>query len=397
MRDGLHFTVASTAGHNSPGQLDLAEDLDLVKASLLYADKVRLCSVGSSFLSAIAQYAEAPEKERAKLVVRYLPVLQPSMGADEIHFMEAAVGMRSRREERSISKRTRKEILGMVREEGEELRAAVLHQHRAAGIEGFRAAVREGLLEVHTFRQTSVEALIEAQLRGNGDWLRGVDIADVLVEYLDLASEAVMDGTTYPLLDAPTAEFVTAVEGAGFAEIPVPAADRGRYSGLARDLLRRLPLFEMATIDEVLDIRRDLRVPLLGFRQAVGGFAREVRTAAWQVGFADEAEALFREKVEPEVEKIEHAVKENASYAELGRRAIRHGATGLAGGVVGGFLASASSLTEVSSAALLGGAGGPLIRSLLDKHQRLRELKDNQLYFYYAAGQTLGGHAGARP
>jgi integrase len=63
------------------------------------------------------------------------------------------------------------------------------------------------------------------------------------------------------------------------------------------------------------------------------------------------------------VEKIEHAVKENASYAELGRRAIRHGATGLAGGVVGGFLASASSLTEVSSAALLGGAGGPLIRS----------------------------------
>jgi hypothetical protein len=97
------------------------------------------------------------------------------------------------------------------------------------------------------------------------------------------------------------------------------------------------------------------------------------------------------------VEKIEHAVKENASYAELGRRAIRHGATGLAGGVVGGFLASASSLTEVSSAALLGGAGGPLIRSLLDKHQRLRELKDNQLYFYYAAGQTLGGHAGARP
>jgi hypothetical protein len=289
MRDALHFTVASTAGHNSPGQLDLAEDLDLVKASLLYADKVRLCSVGSSFLSAIAQYAEAPEKERAKLVVRYLPVLQPSMGADEIHFMEAAVGMRSRREERSISKRTRKEILGMVREEGEELRAAVLHQHRAAGIEGFRAAVREGLLEVHTFRQTSVEALIEAQLRGNGDWLRGVDIADVLVEYLDLASEAVMDGTTYPLLDAPTAEFVAAVEGAGFAEIPVPAADRGRYSGLARDLLRRLPLFEMATIDEVLDIRRDLRMPLLGFRQAVGGFAREVRTAAWQVGFADEA------------------------------------------------------------------------------------------------------------
>ena len=63
----------------------------------------------------------------------------------------------------------------------------------------------------------------------------------------------------------------------------------------------------------------------------------------------------------------------------------------MAGGVVGGFLASASSLTTVSSAALLGGVGGPLIQTLLDKHQRLRELKENQLYFYYATGEALGG------
>jgi hypothetical protein len=63
----------------------------------------------------------------------------------------------------------------------------------------------------------------------------------------------------------------------------------------------------------------------------------------------------------------------------------------VAGGVVGGFLASASSLTTVSSAALLGGVGGPLIQTLLDKHQRLRELKETQLYFYYATGEALGG------
>lgn len=97
MSNGLHFTVASSAGHHLPGKLDLSEDLALVKTSLLYADKVRLCSVGSSLLSAIAEYAEAPEKERAKLVVRYLPVLQPSMSADEVRFFEAAVGMRSRK------------------------------------------------------------------------------------------------------------------------------------------------------------------------------------------------------------------------------------------------------------------------------------------------------------
>lgn len=383
--------MASATGHDSPGRLDLGEDLALVKASLLYADRVRLCSVGSSVLSSIAEVAEAPKKEQAKLVVGHLGDLEPSMGADEVRFFEAAVGMGSRREQRRVKGRSRREILAIVGEKGEKLKRDVVDQHKAAGIEGFREAVRAGVLDVHTFGQTSAEAMIEAHIRGGGNWLGGVDVADVFVEFYEQASAAVGDGKTYPLFDAPTARFVAAAEGLGFSEDSEAAASRGRHAGLAGDLLRRLPLFEKASVSEILDIRHDLRVPLLGFRQKVRDFAGEVRSATWQDSFAEEADALFRERVEPEVERIEDAVRENSSYAELGRRVLRHGATGLAGGVVGGFLASASSLADVSVAALLGGAGGPMVRVLLDKHRRLRELEENQLYFYYAAGETLGG------
>ena len=391
MNGGLHFTVASSAGHDSSKSLDLSEDLALVKASLLYADRVRLCSAGSSILSSIAQYAEASPEERAKLVVRYLPDLQPSIDADWLRFFEAAVGLRPRRERLAVPRSARREIISMVRQQDDELRRGIIDGHRAAGIEGFREAVHEGVLESHTFRQTSFEAIVQAHIKGEGDWSSSVDIADVIAEFLEVASEAVASGTTYPLFDAPTAEFIAAVEDTSFAPISPIAADLGRHSGLAGDLLRRLPLFERATISEVLDIRRDLRVPLLGFRTAVRDFAREVRSAAWREGFSEEAEALFREKVEPEVEKIEHAVKENSSYAELGRRVLEHGGAGLAGGVVGGFLASTSSLVNVSAAALLGGVGGPLVKALLEKHQRISELEENQLYFYYAAGEILGG------
>src|SRR5215207_8099269 len=115
---GLHFTVASTAGRHSSERLDLSEDLALVKASLLYADQVKLCSVGSSLLSTIAEYAEAPEKEQAKLVVRYLSDLQPSMSADEVRFFEAAVGLRPRRKARAVPRKARREILAMVRGDG---------------------------------------------------------------------------------------------------------------------------------------------------------------------------------------------------------------------------------------------------------------------------------------
>jgi hypothetical protein len=220
MNGGLHFTVASSAaGHDSSGVLDLSEDLALVKASLLYADRVRLCSAGSSILSSIAQYAEAPPEERAKLVVRHLPDLQPSMDADELRFFEAAVGLRPRRERRAVPRSARREIISMVRQQDDELKRGIIDGHRAAGIEGFREAVHEGVLEIHTFRQTSVEAIVQAYIKGEGDWSSCVDIADVIVEFLEVASEAVASGTTYPLLDAPTGEFIAAVEDTSFARI----------------------------------------------------------------------------------------------------------------------------------------------------------------------------------
>ncbi len=79
--------MGSAAGHGSAGALDLREDLALVKASLLYADRVKLCSVGSSMLSGIAKFEEASPEARARLVVRFLPDLQPSMSPQEIRLL----------------------------------------------------------------------------------------------------------------------------------------------------------------------------------------------------------------------------------------------------------------------------------------------------------------------
>ena len=76
----------------------------------------------------------------------------------------------------------------------------VLEQHRA-GIEGFREAVNSGALEVHPFRQTSAQSLIEATIRGGGNPLYGLDLADLLKEFLDQVKSAVEDGFTYPMFD----------------------------------------------------------------------------------------------------------------------------------------------------------------------------------------------------
>jgi hypothetical protein len=389
----LHLTIGSAAGHDSAGELDLREDLALVKATLLYADRVKLCSPGSSVLSGIAELQEAPAEARARLVVKFLPDLQPSMTPEEVHFFEAAVGLRSREEKRRIKKRTRNEILGMVEKEHKELEAMVVEQHKAAGIEGFREAVRSGVLEVHPFRQTSAEAIVEAAIRGRGNLLYGVDLADVLEEFLDQAMGAVEDDSTYPLFDDLTGDFVGEAVRHGLVTATEAGVARGRHSGLSGDLLRRLPLFERASLSDVLGIRRELERPLRGFRLAVSGFSREIRSAAWEPGVPEEADALFRETVEPEVQRIEEAVRENNSLSEFAWRTARHGVTPA---TFGALIGSASDLPGLAGAAagslpILGAAG---VRALLDRRDELREIRDNQLYFYYRAGKRLEASLG---
>jgi hypothetical protein len=158
--------------------------------------------------------------------------------------------MRARRENRLIPEKTRQEILAMVKAQEGELEAMVLEQHQAAGIHGFREAVKSGRLQIHPFRQTSAEAIIGATLRGGGNLLYGIDFVDLLVEYIDEVSGAVTDGSTYPVFDDLTGDFVAEALNAGLITAADHTAHRSRYGGISNDLLQRLPLFETASLSD---------------------------------------------------------------------------------------------------------------------------------------------------
>lgn len=390
--EAVHFTIGSAAGHRTSGEFDLTQDLALVKATLLYADRVKLCSPGCSILSGIAEFQESSPDAKARLVVRLLPDLQPSMSPQEIHFFEAVVGLRSREEKRRINKRTRKEILVMVEKERGKLEAMVLKQHKAAGIEGFREAVRSGLLEVHPFRQTSAAAVVEATIRGGGNLLRGIDLADLLGEVLDQTTNAMMDASTYPLFDDLTGDFVGEAVRYGLLAPTEAGTARGRYGGISADLLKRLPTFEEASLSDVLAVRRELEGPLRGFRLAIRSFSREISSAAWEPDFSEEADALFREKVKPEVDWIEESIRDNG-LGKLAWGTARHGATPA---TVGALIGSASDLPALAGTAagalpVLGAAG---VKALVDRNDKLKEIRGNQLYFYHRAGERFEARRG---
>jgi hypothetical protein len=86
-------------------------------------------------------------------------------------------------------------------------------------------------------------------------------------------------------------------------------------------------------------------------------------------------------------------VRENNSLRELAWRTARHGATPA---TFGALIGSASDLPALAGAA----AGGlPIhsaagVKALLDRRDKLREFRDNQLYFYYRASERLKARPG---
>jgi hypothetical protein len=73
----VHITVASggAEGRGARGELDVSHETMLVKAALLYADRVTLASPRVAFLSSIAGVLLADEAERKDLALQLVQVL----------------------------------------------------------------------------------------------------------------------------------------------------------------------------------------------------------------------------------------------------------------------------------------------------------------------------------
>ena len=87
-------------------------------------------------------------------------------------------------------------------------------------------------------------------------------------------------------------------------------------------MLQRLPLFDDATVHEVIDIRRELERPLVRFRSAVMTYAESIKSASWDEDFSVEAELVFRQHIEPAVLEIEDSVRSSSSLLSMATRKV---------------------------------------------------------------------------
>lgn len=368
----FHITIGSYPSQ----EISLENDLRLVKSALLYADKVKLCSLMSSMMLTLVTLKESDLPRHLEM----LQVLIPPMSEDQDKAKELVGQLQNIRQIMYKEKPSKRELLqrAQIRPKLSQMRSTLIgiaeRMLRDAGMDSLTNVIQTGLLELHTFRA--------------GDTWESSSMAN---EFVEVLSTAISTGSTYPLFDDKTGNLVNLGVRAGKIDVSEGGVMRGKHCGLASRLLERLPLFDDASVSEVLDIRRELEGSLVRFRSAMIKFSEQIKTAAWDEDFSFEAEQVFQRDVAPAILEIEEAVRSNKYLASLTRKLLDKPLVIPSGSALALVMSQLGAMPQLVAQALgISIASGLVAYDAYEEwRQKKQAAEQNQLFFYYRSGRLL--------
>lgn len=408
---GFHMTITTGLddAHEPSvlGGVSLEHDLRLVKAALLYADDVTLYSPAASMLLSIGNLDAYRAKEKIDLLTASLPYIMPD-GKEAASLRQGLETYRHLKKQRYTTSEERRFIQGIEQASQWDQMCSVSGKiARDSQVAMLVRAIKSGRLHVHDFLKAKGQsraetaarligqAAIDATARQAQGW------SDAIIEdYVLRMSKAISSGQTFPLFDTQAANLARQGVREGMFTVSDTGMNRGRHSGLAADLLERLPLFEQASVDEILDIRRELAKPLVRFRKAVTTFSGTIKAAAWDDDFLTEADAIFYRDVDPVVQEIAEMVESNRYLLQLLRK------IGLPAGALTAVISRIADLPEIVAQAInnpaaaqvvnpavatavAGAVGSAVFSTVWEKWDKGQNIEQQELYFYYRARKKL--------
>ena len=315
-----------------------------------------------------------------KRLVEMLEALLPAMTEDKAEGQRIADMLRAYNRIGYNKNSTKQELLQrakiqpMLAKMRNNLKEVINGLLQKAGTESLTRAMQSGLLELHTFRASDT-------------W----DTQNMVTEFVEIIKDALSNGATYPLFDDQTGNLVRTGLKGGQIQVSEAGIIRGKHSGLAAQLLERLPVFDQASVNEILDIRRELEQPLTRFRSALITFSDKIRIAAWDEDFSFEAEQVFQRDLEPTILDLEEAVRTNKYLTMLLRTVVDKPLAFPSGSAIGILMSQISALPDIVTQGLgVGGASALLVHDAYkDWRKEQQKIEQNQLFFYYRAGNLL--------
>lgn len=301
-RDRVRIVIGT-----APSGVSLQREIALIKPALIYGDQVVLCSLTATLLEQCFAFSKlrddeqmlaigeiirssglvSPDASDALALVAAWPQLKKSLSAEQVReFNESDALAELEASAQHLS------------EHGRNLAEVMYGQFREAGGEELVPALDAGALQI--------ESLIGAD----------ADVDTMIEALVERMTGALLDRRSYVICD----EAVGSIVGAT-SDVPDPsgpAVRRARRVAAGTGLIAELPSFPKASIQEALDIRRELDPAVLRFRSAMASVEAELAGSdPLTAGFAEDVRLLCEAKVAPELLELEQRVHDNSALRQL--------------------------------------------------------------------------------
>ena len=359
----LHITVAATPDNSdfrNPRIID--HDLRLLKASILYADRVKLCSIGAwmvtnVYLIGSKKFSQA---EQLEFIISLLPTIDPEKSKTLLPQFEQLYSL-FKRNPLFLTKKQRRIKIGaaqIVQQGWKEFQERIAESTNNVGFGEIETLVNLGLLEIHSFSSTNINIGKEA-----------------VHEYFSAVKNILNNTSTHPMLDQETNELVRLASQEGKLFIRNSGTRKSKQIGLVANLFDRLPVFDIK-MDELLDLREELHKPLVYFRSEMVKLSNDIESATWDKDFSSDVQETFQTKVEPALLEIEDKLK-STQFSEFWSRRIVD-KYGYLAGTAGTSFAMGAAVAPWAGigTALLAGIGTSLASGAVFTKAGLSELRE---------------------
>lgn len=151
-----------------------------------------------------------------------------------------------------------------------------------------------------------------------------------------------------------------------------------------------LPGFEDATIDEIIDIRKELNKYIIPYRSAVLRMAERIKTIPNTDSFQQECAYLYFQEIEPQVASINSAIQDNNVFKNIAKKVITNKETWVS---LGALTMAFATTGDIANAVTVGTAvafgGHSIADGIIKSIEEKKKIKDKEMYFLYESGKKL--------
>lgn len=374
---GFNFTIAI-----SPSKTNLDREMEYIKSALLYADTITLISpMAYLYFQLTDESYLQSEKSAVRLINKVFPfckIADPVLCRQYEPILKEFQKIIFSKKYKNVPMIQKLEIKKSLKDFAGDINNVFIEMIGETICQDISQLIKQGKVKLQKFNHS-------------------IDDTDMYVEefFKKLKTSA---SSSFPLFDEQSNGLIKAAIKSGIVDLSSSDLYKATHAGLADDVLTRLPSFEYASIDEIIDIRDELKNPLVRFRSKILEYTDNIQSLPWDKDFERECHILYHKEITPALLEIDELTNDANFIKNLGRNIFTDNSLWQTAGSMIVSIAAVGVLDSFSDAiasdtAILTTGGVVAASKIANTYNNYKEKKKDinrkDLYFYYKTGKML--------